>query len=132
MEKRQQKLTHIEKRPAIQTRPRNLPPPPQILQVLPDAYFSADKLLRKPLVPRTLDIADEFIGKEELDARGEGGVEDEARGGVLCCAACDAVYDCVLSGKSGLQRGERGIVDGFVYDGGGGGGVGGWGGRSVG
>lgn len=109
--------THVEKRASVQTRPRNLAFASQHFQIPSYPYFCTDKRLGHSLVPRTRNVTDKLIGKEQLDTCSNGSVDHEARCVVLRGTARDAVYDCVLVVECGLEGCRGGVIGGFVRHG---------------
>jgi len=109
-------LSHVEKWSAIQTRPRDLSFLPEPFEITPDPDFPANKRLGQAPVLFAHEIAHKFVREEELDASSDRGIDNELRGIVLSCAACDAVHDGVLAGESVLEWVESGVVDCLVCD----------------
>jgi hypothetical protein len=107
-------LTHVEKRTPVQRSPGNLPLLPQLRKILSCSHLCAYSRFRKPSILLARHVAHKLVCEEEFHACGDGGVNDELRGYVLCCGARDAVYDCVLAAE-GFCEGEEGcVVDGGV------------------
>lgn len=109
-------FTHVEERPAVKTRPCNFALLRESFEIRSDSDLCADIRLGKSFVLLAHEVADEFIGKVELDACSDGGVDDQLRRLVLRCTACNAIHDSILSGKGADERLGRGVVNGFVRD----------------
>ena len=98
------KLTHVEKRPPVQRRPRNLPPLRSLLQITPGADLVADGLRRELREVRAHDAGRELAREEQLHARRDRAVDQGLLRVVPGRAAGDAAYQRVLA----LQRGGEG------------------------
>lgn len=63
---------------------------------MPDLQLVADDIGGEELVALTRDVGDVFAGEEELDARYDGGIDEESLGSKMGGATGDAAEEGIL------------------------------------